>query len=140
MTIDFNSILNKKVDDAEKPKPLPMGSYVWNIQRHEFGASKQKKTPQVTFFVKPISVLDDVDQAALPDNWKDKERRVTFYLTEDSLYRLGDFLGHCGLNVSGRLFSAVIPETTNMQFVGNVTHEESNGNTYDNISSTAQVQ
>lgn len=140
--VNFNDVLNTPVDSIEPPKPMPMGSYIWLVRRHELGESAQKKTPQVTFYCTPVQAMDDVDRSMLPENWNQKERRLTFYLTPDSLFRLTDFLGHLGLNTKGRTIGACIPETTNQQFIGTVVHspgQRDPSKIYDNIESTAKV-
>lgn len=43
---DFTSILNKPMAETERPKPLPVGTYLCMVQgQPEFGESNQKKTP-----------------------------------------------------------------------------------------------
>lgn len=121
---DFNALLSSKVEDAEKPKPLPTGSYLFTVKTHRFDESKQKQTPYVEFTVQPIQPVDDVDADALAlvPNWNQKQMRLTFYITEEAKYRLSDFLEHCGVSIAGRTFAECIPDTTNTQFVGNVEH------------------
>lgn len=121
-TANFNAILSKQVEEVERPKPLPVGTYLFNIVRHEFGESQQKKTPYVRFICKPMMAQDDVDKSMLPENWQSKEFRQDFYLTDEAMFRLRDFLETIQVSVSGRTFAAAIPDTTNRQFLGTVTH------------------
>lgn len=119
MSTNFASILSKPIETAERPKPYPIGTYVCRIEKHEFGESSQKKTPYVRFFYRPLEARDDVDADALNEmgginNEKPRLLRDDFYLTEEALYRLREFLEEkVGLTISGRSFSEVIPETTN---------------------------
>ena len=140
MAVDFTTILNKQVDSVERPKPLPAGTYTFVVVRHEFGLSAKKQTPQVEFACRPMAPGADVDAALLPPGWQSRETGVTFYLTDAALFRLREFLEQLGLRTQGRPFSEVIPETTNSQFLGTVTHDVSQRNNKDvfaNISSTA---
>lgn len=122
-TPDFTSLLNAPVDSAERPKPLPTGTYTFVIKGHGFDKSKNKQTPFVRFMCSPVAPGEDVDTAALPDNWQTKEMRLDFYLTQDAMFRLREFLENLGMNTSGRPFSQVIPETTNATFLGTVVHK-----------------
>jgi hypothetical protein len=137
--MDFTSLLSKNIDNVERPKPLPIGSYQFQIARYEFGESREKKTPFIRFFNRPAQPMDDVDTELLPPNWNEREVRLDFYLTDEAIYRLKDFLEHLGLRISGRTFDTVIPETLNGMFVGYISHDVRGENTYANISKTAPV-
>lgn len=95
---NFSSILDQPVNEIDKPKPLPTGSYIGIVDGIPvFGKSKQKQTDFVEFSIKPMSTKEDVDQIALADALKgkalaEKKLRLTFYLTEDSVYRLDTFM------------------------------------------------
>ena len=143
--VDFTQLLGRRADEAERPKPLPAGSYVFTIKgAPEFGESSKKKTPYVEFKATPVSPMEDVDMEALQQlpNWNQKEQRLTFYLTDDAIYRLSEFLEHCGVSISGRTYAEAIPETVNTQFVGSVSQSPSEKDpsvVYSNIDSTAPV-
>jgi len=140
MSTNFAALLGQNVEAAERPKPLPMGTYTFVVKKHEFGESTQKKTPFVAFTVSPLALGADVDQALLPPNWTAKEMTLNYYLTPDAMFRLREFLEHLGIKISGRTFADAIPETMNQQFQGSVIHETSTRDpnaVYANISSTA---
>ena len=40
---NFSKLLSTKVEDARRPRPLPVGAYMGVIDRHEFGESSKKK-------------------------------------------------------------------------------------------------
>ena len=128
MTVNFNDILNRQAGTAEKPKPLPGGTWLFSIKSHRFDTSTKKGTPFVEFTLAPTAPDSDVDTDHLTKvpNWKDKELRLTYYFTEDALWRLDQFLNeHLSLSLEGRPYAAVIPETTGRQFRGFVTHVQS---------------
>ncbi len=140
---NFSDLLSMSAEEAKAPKPLPTGTYTFNVKGHEFGESTKKHTKYVQFNVNPINPEPDVDMEALNafENWNQKEMRLTFYLTTDSIFRLKDFMEHCGMNISGRTFDALIPEVTGSQFNGNIEHSVSDDGktTYGNIGSTGPV-
>lgn len=129
---DFKALLSTPVEETERPKPVPTGNYLFQIKSHEFVESGKKKTPGVEFRATAVEPLDDVDQELLGQvkNWQNKEFRVTFWLTEDAMFMLKDFLEkHCGLNCSGRTYAEVIAaESQGAQFVGTVAHQQSTRN------------
>jgi hypothetical protein len=95
---DFRALLTKPIKEIEEPQPLPPGTYTARIGQSKFGDTKgENATPFVEF---PLSILtagDDVDTEAL-ENWGNREKlartkqKITFYLTEDSLFRLANFI------------------------------------------------
>lgn len=90
--MDFNSLLDQKVGEVEAPKIFPEGTVTLKIESRKFDESTNKKTPYVQFGFSVIAVEDDVDQDALPENWKGRSFTDDFYLTPDALKRLEEFL------------------------------------------------
>lgn len=130
----FASILNKAPSETERPKPLPTGSYIARVKgQPAYGESSQKKTPQVDFtmvlsepWVNPDTEETDVDEEALDaaltkaDGKKiklsDRTMRLTYYLTEDALWRLKEFLKNCGIDADGaKDYAEAIAETPNCE-------------------------
>jgi len=124
---NFAALLETNVDVIEKPKVMPMGTYAFKVLDHEFGESSQKKTPFVQFNCSPISALEDVDEELLAEipKWQERKMRVTLYITDDSLFRLKDFLEHCGLDATDRTLAELIPEVTGAMFNGFVKQQAS---------------
>lgn len=107
---NFGSILDRAPTEVERPKPLPVGTYITQLvglPRQD--KSAKKGTEFVEFTHKILEAGEDVDtddlQAYLtaPDGTKRKLSEVTvkntFYLTENSIWRLKDFLKNCGFDV-----------------------------------------
>ena len=106
---NFTDILDRPASEVERPAPLPAGSYACVIKgmpKHD--VSSKKKTPYVEFTLQPQQAMEDVDQEAL-NAWSQKKDgtvrtlqdttiRATYYKTEDALWRLKDFLKHCGFD------------------------------------------
>lgn len=108
----FGSILDRAPADVEKPKPAPIGSYKTQIVgQPRFDKSSKKQTEFVEFTHKLISAGEDVDEAdleayltpldpALPKRkLSEVTMKNTYYLTEASLWRLKEFLEHCGIDM-----------------------------------------
>lgn len=122
--VDFTSLLDKKADDVEKPATVPTGSYDLTIVGFATGESANKKTPYVEIETKIIAPRDDVDmeEYAKVKNPQDRSFKTKFFLTEDSLFRLKDFLSKAGFEVEGKSFSEMLNEIAGHQVVGIVSH------------------
>ncbi len=97
---NFSDILDLETSETERPKPLPQGTYTCVVQGlPRYDKSSKKQTPFVEFTLAPNGVLDDVDAEALEDmgGFAGKTIRATYYLTDDALWRLKEFLAHCGI-------------------------------------------
>lgn len=125
----FASVLDMPASDIERPKPLPVGSYVCVVQgQPRIDKSAKKQTEFVEYTLKLLEALDDVDADGLEavGGIKDKITKVTFYLTENSVYRLKEFLEHCGVDMEeeGSL-RQYIAEAPGKQVVAHIIHEAS---------------
>jgi hypothetical protein len=151
---NFSSILDDDPADAEAPKGLPQGQYVFIVDgQPKFDKSSKKGTDFAEFTCKPIQPMDSVDQNALAAALSRKDgttrvlsdmsMRLTFYLTEDAKYRLAAFMKHCGLDITGetKSYSQWISEMPGCQFVGTVgqTMSDDGERMYSNITKTAPV-
>ena len=112
--VDFQKLLSRKVDDAKPPAVLPSGTYRGIIKTFEFGKSREKETPFVKFNFDLIGHEDDVDEAELAEIDVTKIRKSTsFYFTENSEFRLANFIKSCGVKTEGRGYDETIPELVN---------------------------
>ena len=100
---NFASILDEAPTEIDRPKPIPTGTYLCRVQGTlTYDKSSKKGTPFVQFTLKPISAEEDVDEEDLAEmgGLDNKTLRLTFYLTEDAVYRLDEFHEHCGIDLS----------------------------------------
>lgn len=129
----FGSILDRAPSEIEKPKPLPQGSYITQIVgQPRFDKSTKKQTEFVEFTHKLLSAGDDVDADELKaiGGIKDKTMKNTFYLTEASVWRLKEFLEHCGIDMeAAESLRAGIEETPGVQVGLFIGHEASQDGT-----------
>ena len=140
--VDLSTLLGQEVEKAERPKPLPVGTYRMLIGSHKFGESSKKKTPFVEFsltFVEPQADVNTEQLAAVEEQKPlgERELQATFYLTDSARYRLREFMEELGLEIGGgRTFQDVIPETRGHMVDVYIKHSFSDeGNAYAEIDS-----
>lgn len=154
---DFAGILNRQSGEVERPKPLPIGQYVWKLKgMPEFDKSNVKGTPYAEFTCIPIQALDTVDPDALEEaltrksgkkQLSDMVQKLTFYLTDDSLFRLKEFAINdlqvaTEEEVADKSLAALIEMMPNGTFIGTIKHVPSKDGkgVYANIGDTAPVE
>ena len=129
----IEDILDRPSNAAERPKPMPAGTYLCVVQGlPRFDKSSKKQTPYVEFLLVPQQAQNDVDPTELEElgGLTDKTIKTTFYLTDNSEYRLTEFLDACGIaeeDDEGEPLShrARIEETPNCQVYCTMVHEPS---------------
>ena len=141
---NFGALLDKPASDVERPKPLPQGSYhcvVKGLPR--FDKSSKKFTEFVEFTLQPTSAGEDVDEEDLEamGGIANKTIRATYYITEDALWRLKDFLGHCGIEEDGSLRN-MIDRTPNCEVIAFIKHRasEDGQSVFAELAKTAPVE
>lgn len=124
MAVNFASLLSKPVESAERPKSKPAGTYRGIVENYKFDTSREKKTPYVRFGVTSVMAGDDVDRDRLAhiDLTKYKPY-VDFYITDDALFRLREFIESCGIDTKGRDFNETIPEVKSKGVIFTVIEE-----------------
>ncbi len=143
----FADILNRPSSQTEKPKPLPVGTYLAMVKgQHEEGESAQKKTPFVKFALQLLQAADDVDEVALAEALKgkplhEKTISVTFYITEDAAWRLGKFLEDLGFEPGDASYLQMMSQAAGKQVMVALKHRPSQDGTsvYAEVDSTAAV-
>ncbi len=125
--IDFTQLLDSRVDKAERPKPLPVGTYLLRITAlPQQVSSRDKGTPGMTYIYKVIEAGGDVDQDQLAEiDLTKKQIKDTFWITEDAMFRFREFLEKLGLNVEERSFTECLPETPNREIKAYITQTAS---------------
>jgi hypothetical protein len=118
---DLTSLLQKPAGEAPKPKARPGGEYLYTVSGTKFDKSSQKKTDYLELNCIPMQAGGDVDMAeysALTPEQQKKPTSLKFYLTPEALFMFDAFLEKVGISMSGRTYSAVIPELTGLSFWG----------------------
>jgi len=151
----FTSILDRPSNTIEKPKPLPVGTYLWmTVGQPKEDKSAKKGTPYVEFLCKCLQAGEDVDAQALQEALTNKntgdvkpltevQLKLTFYLTEASAWRLTEFLDHLvGEDSQDQSPRQRISASPGRQFLGNIIHEQSDDgkSIFAKIGQTAPVE
>lgn len=113
---DFSSLLKKPAGEAKKPPALPAADYPGVIKSFELGDNNKNKTPYVRLVLGLMSVPDGIDPSELEgiDITKRQQRR-DFYITDDALWRLDQFIRSTGIEMNGREYEEVLPELVGTQ-------------------------
>jgi hypothetical protein len=147
---NFQSILDIMDDDVERPKPVPVGTYLCTVISKREDKSSKKQTDFIEYTLKPIAAGEDVNEEDLEEcgGLENKTLRLTFYLVEPSqgsagsLWRLKEFLNDCGVPKGGSLVGDRAPAAINTQVYAYVTHTVSQDGqaVFANVTKTAQVK
>jgi hypothetical protein len=119
--VDFTSLLKKPAGEASKPKALEAGDYPGIIKSFEVGDNNKNKTPYVRFLVgitdwaETVSEEDKTNTDGSPVDLSKRQLRRDYYLTDDALWRLDDFIKSCGVEAHGRAYDEVLPELIGAQ-------------------------
>lgn len=128
MSNTFQDILNTRVDDVEKPKPLPVGTYLCMINgAPTIGPIGEKQTLAAKFQLKPLQAQGDIDQQALSEavgtkSLGDRVINHTLFLTGDALWRTKEFLQHAGVHTEGRTIGESLSDVVNRQLMVKIKH------------------
>jgi hypothetical protein len=115
MAVDFKTLLSKPAGEAKKPPTLPAETYPGVIKSYELGDNNKNKTPYVRFHTQLVGWPDSVDDQELRKavDLTKRQLRKDYYLTDEALWRLDEFLRSMGLEPSGRTYEEVLPEAVN---------------------------
>lgn len=147
MSGSFADILNRPATEVEAPKPLPVGTYLASVKGlPEFNKVGQQDRDVADFTLVLIQAEDDVDAEDLEAYGKTiqgREMRARFFLTEDALYRLKDFMEKCGIDVTDKkkTLAQLINDVPGSQVKVYVTHRpnQDGSQIYNEIKSYAGV-
>lgn len=144
MAGNFSDVLNKKLDTIEKPKPLPVGTYIGVINgAPEIKPRGQNNTLSAEFKIKILQADEDVDQDALQERGgiKEAELRHTLWLTEDAAWRAKQFVEFCGVDPDGITLGEALSQCMGCQLRLKIIHRPSQDGTelYANIDKIAAV-
>lgn len=146
---NFAGILDRPSSEAERPKPLPQGSYFCVVSGlPRFDKSAKKQTPFVEFMLKVQSAGEDVDVDALAEmgGIADKQIKATYYLTDDAEYRLKEFLNDLDIPLeedgTALTHRQRIEQAPGRQVIATIKHTASDDgeSVYANLGGTAKVE
>lgn len=108
--VNFDSILDKKVEDIESPRPLPNGTYraVISGPPQEDKYEDRENSEIVPVFIVPIAYVEasaGVDYDLLNKagglkrrDGKPKEGKMKYYGRDDDLHKIKKLLKSCGIS------------------------------------------
>jgi hypothetical protein len=144
---NFGAILDTPSQEIERPKPLPQGTYTCVVNGlPRMDKSAKKGTEFVEFNLNILAAGEDVDEDALGEmgGIAGKSTRVTFYLTESSVWRLKKFLvDDLGIEEEDDLtLRGMISMAPGRQVLAHIKHTPSDDGTsvFANVASTAPVE
>jgi hypothetical protein len=155
---DFTSVLDTPSTEVSRPRPLPQGTFAWQIKGlPRIDKSTKKGTEFSEYVCQALEACEDVDPDELKLSLtkasgdviplKDRTQRITFYHTEDALWRLKKFFDDLQIpeeddegNV--RSLRQRMQDVPGKIFYGHIKHQPSDdGETmYANIDKTAKYE
>lgn len=141
---NFTDILNTPVNEIEKPKPRPAGTYIGVVTKNpEITKVGQKETMAAIFYVKFIAPGPDIDASSLAEagGLGDRELRITQFLTKEALWRLKEFFVALGLDADSGTVGELLPQTVGRQAHFKIKHRPSQDGTqlYEEFDSAAAL-
>lgn len=143
---NFGAILDTPSQEIERPKPLPQGTYTCVINGlPRMDKSAKKGTEFVEFNLNILAAGEDVDEDALSEmgGIANKSTRITFYLTENSVWRLKKFLAEdLQIEEDDVTLRQMIGMAPGRQVLAHIKHTPSDDGTsvFANVASTAPVE
>tara|TARA_R110002153_G_scaffold274298_2_gene448206 strand:- start:27415 stop:27834 length:420 start_codon:yes stop_codon:yes gene_type:complete len=138
--------MSKAADEVEAPKATPPGTYVLAVLSTETGESQQKKTPFLRVHFSIVDAGEDVDADALEEaggmaKVATRKLRHEFYITDDALFRLKDFMTMCGFDLAGKTLGEIVPDLVGAQVKAALIQKANQDGTvfYTNIASFAPM-
>jgi hypothetical protein len=105
---DFSQFMSKPAGEAKRPPALPQGDYPGVVKSFELGDANKNKTPYVRFHLGLTDWAQGVEPEADVELTKRQLRR-DYYLTEDALWRLDEFIRSCGVQPAGQTYEEILP-------------------------------
>lgn len=125
MAPNFSHLLKRPAGQAKKPEALPVGDYPGIIKGFEIGDQNKNKTVYARFQLGLTAWPDSVDETERSKTGADgkteaidlskRQLRRDFFLTDDALWRLDEFLRSCGIEPEGRTYEECLPEAVGQQ-------------------------
>lgn len=121
--VDFSQLLRKQAGEAKRPKPLPIGDYEAMIRSHEVGDNNRNRTPYVRLGL----VMTNWPATIGPDEQGEidlskRTLRKDFYLTEESMWRLDNFIRSCGIDPASRTYEEILPMLVGQPVTAQIQH------------------
>ena len=122
MASNISSFIKKPAGQAKKPPALPAGNYQYVIKGFETGDNNKNKTPYLRLAIGLLGYGEDIDQSEIDPgiDLSKRQMRKDFYLTDDSLWRLDEFIKTTGIDFEGKDYEEVFPLLVGEQGIAEV--------------------
>jgi hypothetical protein len=117
---NFSELLKKPAFEAKKPAALPVGDYTGIVTAKELGTVERTGNSYVRYFVQLTEYPDGMDEADKTVDLSKRKLRRDFYLTDDALYRLDEFLRSCRVHGEGKMYEDLLDEVIGMIVIAQV--------------------
>jgi hypothetical protein len=151
MALNFAEAASKKIADVERPPLPPVGTYRWSITKLPAQTtSGDEKWDILTFFVRALEAMDDVDTDGFAGEVANITNQVKFMFNkedeaefEKSLFRVRTFLEkHVKCAEESDSVSQALNKSVNQQFLGTIAWQQDKNDPeifYANIARTAPL-
>lgn len=142
---NFTEILQQQSSTIERPKPLPVGTYLTIVQGPPTHSQVgEKQTDALDFTLAVMAPQTDVDQVKLLEmgGAQGKTIRHRLFVTDDSRWRLKQFLvEHLAIEEGSKTLGELLAEAPGKQCYVTLRHRPAqDGSTvYAEVASTARV-
>jgi hypothetical protein len=123
---DFEKILSKPMSEVERPKPVPVGTYlVGVIGLPEYGESERKKTPRARYTLEILEPQQDVDPVAVEERGGvvGSTIRHDVWLTDNNMWRAREFVENCGISIGQMGIGEALESVNGAQLLVLIRHE-----------------
>ena len=136
-TLNLSHLLKKPIGEIKKPDALPAADYPGIIKGFKFDNANQKKTPYVEFDIGLMAWPDDLsaDERLAGVDITKRQMRKQYYLSEEALWRLVEFIKTTSVSIEGNDLETVIPELVGQRVMAKVTQglSQKTNEIYNNI-------
>jgi hypothetical protein len=124
--VDFSALGKREAGLAKKPPNLPVADYPGIIKSYEIGDANANKTPYLRLAIGITGLPDSLDEDARATlegvDLSKRSLRKDFYLSEDALWRLDEFLRDMELIRPGVEYQEIWPELVGRHVLVSVGH------------------
>ena len=132
---NMTSVLDRPSNTIERPKPLPVGTYRWQVKGQPRFDKSKNGNAFAEFTLVPLEAGEDVDADALKEGLTvkatgevkplaEKSMKSQFYYETDfGAAMLKEFVDHCGVENPEASLRERIPGCAGAQVLGHVRHQ-----------------
>lgn len=128
----FADALDRSAEDIVRPPNLPLGDYIWQIQKVE-----QREVTDTLESLRFTCICAGATDSVMPDELEEYGKVVGVLVNKDflfntspdeavrfeqTMFNLKRFFGHCGIDISKGSPKVWLADCVNTQFMGEIRH------------------